>query len=107
MPGIPGMVQARPKAGSLRLKVWQSMRIMRRFSLPDLCRTTGARRDNVRKFVKRLEAHGYVALATKQLRGRPGSYHIWRLVKDTGPLYPTRCGRCGRPLRQPCEVRHD
>ena len=102
MPGIKGMTAAAPRKKAQRNKIWQSMRILRRFSISDLCRTAGAKRTNVRKFVKRLEVHGYVAQQGNFTGGRAGIFRGLRLVKDTGPVYPMRCELCGRPLGSPC-----
>ena len=102
MAGIKGMGYNAPRKKALRSKIWQSMRIMRRFTAVDLCRTTGAGRNNVRKFIRCLEAHGYVAQHGRYVGGRAGVFRGLRLVKDVGPAYPTRCEVCGRPLSQPC-----
>jgi hypothetical protein len=102
MPGIKGMTAAAPRSLALRNKIWRSMRILRRFTIPDLCRTAGAKRTNVRKFVKRLEVHGYVAQLGGYVSGRAGVFRGLRLVKDVGPVYPMRCELCGRPLGSPC-----
>ena len=102
MPGIKGMIPSIPNAGTLRGKIWQSMRIFRRFTIADLCRTTGAKRSNVRKFVRRLEVHGYVVQQGSFTSGRAGVFRGLRLVKDIGPVYPMRCDTCGRPLGAPC-----
>jgi len=102
MAGIKGMVSAKPRPNAVRRKVWQSMRIMRRFTVPDLCRTSGAKRNNVRKFLRRLREHGYAAPFGTYVSGRTGSFQSWRLVKDAGPDHPLRCERCGRPLSEPC-----
>jgi hypothetical protein len=102
MPGYKGMTSALPRKSALRCKIWQSMRIMRRFTVAELCRTTGAKRSNVRKFVKRLETHGYVAQQGGFAGGRPGLFRGLRLVKDIGPRHPLRCETCGRPLCEPC-----
>jgi hypothetical protein len=106
MPGIKGMTHAAPNKRALRNKIWQSMRILRRFTLADLSRTSGATRTNVRKFVKRLEAHGYVVQHGPYVRGRAGIYRGLRLVKDTGPFYPLRCNTCGRSMSEPCAPEH-
>ena len=102
MPGIKGMTPSIPNAGTLRGKIWQSMRILRRFTVADLCRTTGAKRSNVRKFIKRLEAHGYVMQQGVFTGGRAGEFRGLRLVKDIGPAHPMRCDTCGRSLNEPC-----
>ena len=102
MPGFKGMTSAVPRKNALRCKIWQSMRIMRRFTIADLCRTTGANRNNVRKFVRSLEVHGYVAQLGEYVSGRAGVFRGLRLVKDVGPQRPLRCEICGRPLCEPC-----
>lgn len=103
MPGIKGMTAAKPRSNAQRRKIWQSMRIMRRFTIPDLCRTAGTRRSNTRKFLLRLVVHGYAAPFGTFTGGRAGEYQSWRIVKDTGPDYPLRCEICGRALCEPCE----
>ncbi|WP_419657725.1 hypothetical protein Dvar_68500 [Desulfosarcina variabilis str. Montpellier] len=103
MPGIKGMTDSRPRRTAVRMKVWQSMRIMGRFTIPDLCRTSGASSSNVRKFIHRLVEHGYVAMHQPNVSGQTGSYHCWRLVKNIGREYPMKCERCGRVLGEPCE----
>jgi len=103
MPGIKGMAYARPRQGAVRRKIWQSMRILRRFTIPDLCRTASASHGNVKKFVRSLTVHGYVAKFGTYVSGRKGSYQQFRLVRDIGPDYPTVCDRCGNPLSAACK----
>lgn len=102
MPGIKGMGNGKARPGNVRLKIWQSMRVMRRFTIPDLCRTSGASDTNVRKFVRNLWRHGYVAKTGTYISGRPGLYQGFRIAIDTGPVYETRCRFCHRPLHHPC-----
>lgn len=102
MPGIKGMSAAKPRAGNLRLKIWQSMRVMRRFTVPDLCRTSGANLNNVQKFVRSLLRHGYIAKIGTYVSGRAGSYQSFRIAIDTGPQYESRCRFCKQPLESPC-----
>ena len=104
MPGIKGMVCRQPRPNAVRLKVWQSMRSLRRFTVPDLCRTSGpgAKASNVRKFLWRLENHGYVAKHDRHESGHAGVYQGWRLVRDIGPKYPMVCNRCGNVLGAAC-----
>lgn len=101
MAGKKGM--KRPSIeGAARRKVWRSMRIFRRFTVPDLCRTSGANINNVLRFLHGLQKHGYVAPFGTYVGGRAGSYKSWRLVRDTGPEHPVRCDRCGNALSKPC-----
>ncbi len=107
MPGKKGMTHNRPRKNTDRSRIWQSMRIMKLFTIPDLCRTSGAGLYNTRKFVRRLHAHGYVAKHGGYTSGRTGSYQGWRIVKDTGPCYPTICEVCGRSVQEPCEPKKE
>ncbi len=102
MAGKKGM-KCPSRPGAARRKVWQSMRIMRQFTIADLCRTSCAKRNNVRKFMAGLSRHGYIARFGKYVSGRAGSYQPWRLVRDTGPRHPVTCDRCGNALGKPCE----
>jgi hypothetical protein len=103
MPGVKGMVESKPRPAAVRNRIWKSIRILRRFTQPDLVRTSPpASIDNVRKFLKRLEVHGYVAKTGCFTGGRPGRYQSYRLVRDHGPTHPLRCERCGRPLCEKC-----
>lgn len=102
MAGKIGM--KRPSSAQVaRRKVWQSMRIMRRFTIADLCRTSGAENNNVLRFLHGLQKHGYVASFGQYISGRAGSYKSWRLMRDTGPDHPVRCDRCGNALQKPCK----
>jgi hypothetical protein len=102
MAGIKGMLPAKPKKNAMRRKVWQSMRIMRHFTGPDLCRASGAGLSNVCHFIRALARHGYIAKDRGYVSGRAGVYQPWRLVRDIGPDYPMRCDRCGLSLSQTC-----
>lgn len=102
MAGIKGMIAKKQRENTTRRRIWQSMRIFRRFTLPDLCRTADANSSNTRKFLRRLVVHGYVQPIGGRVRGRAGSYQGWRLVHDIGPNYPMRCDKCGRPLGEAC-----
>lgn len=51
MAGKKGQIQRNLYKKAGRQKVWQSMRILKRFSLPDLMRTSGEAESNVRKVV--------------------------------------------------------
>lgn len=107
MPGYSGMVAAKPRRDTVRYKVWRSIRILRRFTIPDLVRTSGAKTSNTRRFVRGLVRHGYAVPVGTYVSGRTGSYQGYRLVRDTGPDHPTRCHHCGQPLGFACEVRDE
>lgn len=89
MAGKKGMIHQSPDTTCLRQKMWQSMRILKRFNLPDILRTVpGATMTNARKFFTRLETCGYIGRIGSYVSGRPGEYKAYALLKDTGPVMP-------------------
>ncbi|PLX92151.1 MAG: hypothetical protein C0621_10385 [Desulfuromonas sp.] len=93
------MAHKRGRGGAVRRKMWQSMRIIRRFTIPDIVRTApGTTYGNARKFIANLVRHGYVVKNRGYSGGRLGEFQVFTLVKDVGPEYPTICARCGQPM---------
>jgi hypothetical protein len=87
------------KKRTFRQQMWQSMRIKRHFTIPDLLITVpGAIRSNAQKMVYRLEGHGVIRKAGPSGSGRPGFFQTYRLVCDTGPNPPDICPNCGGKL---------
>ncbi|ABK99988.1 hypothetical protein Ppro_2382 [Pelobacter propionicus DSM 2379] len=73
----------------MRQRIWSAMRIMTRFTIPDLCRVVeGATTANVQSYVSRLHKEGYVGKIGKVRRGYAGEYQGYQLVKNTGPTMP-------------------
>ncbi len=72
----------------VRDRIWQSMRVLRRFTLPDLVATTGASRENAKKYVRGLVRAGYLRCLSPYARGRKGGHAVWMLARDTGPHAP-------------------
>ena len=83
-------VRRRPViATSMRQKMWQSMRIMKRFSIPDVLRTVdGSTHTNACKFFCRLEKAGIIGKTGSYVSGRTGEYQSYVLLKDMGPIMP-------------------
>lgn len=108
MTAVKGQVYSQPKQGTVRHMAWRSMRILRVFTTATVCRATpGAQRGNVKAFIAKLVRHGYVRRQGTYHICQPGQCQQYRLVKDTGPNYPTRCERCGRPLGERCKGESD
>ena len=80
-----------------RARIWTSMRVMRRFTLPELIVTAQAGESNARCYIGELHAAGYIAIAVPFRRGAIGGHQVWRLVRNTGPHAPRRIGRHTRP----------
>lgn len=71
-----------------RDRIWQSMRILRRFTLPDLCATAESGHANAKKYVIGLERSGYLRRIQERRSGYKGAYVVWMLTRDTGPQAP-------------------
>lgn len=71
---------------SHRQKMWLSMRILRKFTIPDVLRTAPpAKIENAYKFFGRLEAAGIIGKVGDFTAGRAGEYQRFVLLKDMGP----------------------
>jgi len=83
------MIPIRPPVQ--RVKIWRSMRMMRRFTIGDLCATAAASNHNVRTYLGALVRGGYVRKLKREVpkRGLEG-HAIFALIKDTGPMAPKR-----------------
>lgn len=100
MPGVKGMIQRRQRRGCDRARMWASMRIMRRFTSPDICKTSGAKLDNARKYIKRLARHGFVVAVGPKATGQPGQFQAYQIIPPTTPDHPIVCPRCGKSITE-------
>lgn len=103
MTGVKGQLHQKRRANTLRSRAWNSIRILRRFTLPDLCRTsaldTGANDyENLKKWVRKLAIHGYVAKEGRNRFRTAADYQVYRLARDIGPDHPLVCERCGSAI---------
>lgn len=97
--------KARDTAGSMRDKVWRLLRIRQKASVPEvvalLCDGDATEKqiecvtNNVQKYLRALRATGYLADMRREPGAKPTSngFKRYLLVRDTGPLAPTRRGK--------------
>ncbi|MEJ1402533.1 MAG: hypothetical protein RPU61_03315 [Candidatus Sedimenticola sp. (ex Thyasira tokunagai)] len=71
-----------------RDRAWQSMRILRQFTIPDLMGTADMGKDNARRYIRGLVLAGYLIVSRKKRNGHKGGHEVYRLVRDTGPRAP-------------------
>lgn len=71
-----------------RDRAWQSMRILRRFTLPDLCSTAEIGVDNVKRYVRGLTHANYLRCVRERQSGRKGGCSAWILIRNSGPQAP-------------------
>jgi len=106
MPGVKGMKRTPPR-NSARQKMWQTIRIKRRFDIRDLLITVpGAKADNARKLLNLLEQEGYIARITGYVTGRGGVYQGYRLIRDSGPECPVKSPSLEPRKKAELEERH-
>lgn len=95
MSGIRGQVKRAPIAtGKGRPKMWQTMRIMRQFTVADIEAAAEVTTTSARKYVHFLHVAGYVRCVQPVQSGRTGGHALYRLIRDTGPYAP-RIGKQG------------
>lgn len=89
MSGIAGQRKRAPMRGDqARQKMWNSMRILRRFTTADLQATAEIGNSHCRKYVKRLLDAGYLRVAQPKREGVSGGHAIYALVRDSGVHAP-------------------
>ncbi|SDO03401.1 hypothetical protein SAMN04488516_11711 [Desulfonauticus submarinus] len=67
------------RKNSARVKMWEAIRGLSRFTAFDVCQLSGASYQNVKRYLRALELAGYI-----ETRGKNGRWKIYKLIKDTG-----------------------
>jgi DNA-binding IclR family transcriptional regulator len=83
------------------------MRILRRFTIPDLVATAEIQRANVQAYLIGLERAGYVRREAERQSGHRLKCVVFRLIHDTGPQAPTLHKGQVRDLNTLPEITHD
>lgn len=92
MSGRQGMRQTVPMhVHQQRAKIWQAMRILRRFLISDLASTSEVPRKHAAVYLHRLRRAEYVREVQPRSRAAEA---VYQLVRNTGPLAP-RLGKHG------------
>lgn len=87
MSGVPGMVKRKAVPTTMRSRMWQSMRVMRRFSVRDLIAVAEASDSHVRRYVRELRRAGYVR-PVHITNFTALNDTIYLLIRNTGPQAP-------------------
>lgn len=88
MSGVIGMHRTVEARRTARDRIWQSMRILRRFTLPDLAATAEAGENNCLKYTRGLTAGGIVRVIKPKESGYKNGHIVWFLARDLGPKSP-------------------
>lgn len=93
--GKGGHTSPKTRRGTAQQLVWQSMRVLRTFTVCDLVATTGCSDSTARAYLSLLTKFGYVRrLPSTHMRlsneQRVGQRSRYKLLKNTGPVAPKR-----------------
>jgi len=73
----------------LHRRIWRSIRILRKFTIPVLVQTAPGSSERVaRQYVRDLLHGGFVKKHGSFIRGRVGEHQRYELLNDTGPMPP-------------------
>ena len=87
--GRKGMRKRAPLAANqARTRMWQSMRILRRFTSGDLQATAEVGASHSQKYVRMLLQAGYLRVVQAKQSGVTGGHAVYQLIRDTGPHAP-------------------
>lgn len=99
-PGEEGGSPALPAYNRGLRRAWQAMRVFGTFDAFRIATAAEISYDMARRYLHRLSKAGYVQLVRKAIPYRPGSYHTYQLIRDTGPDAPL-CSRRGGQVYDP------
>ena len=88
------------RSNTSRDQIWNSIRILRRFTLSALVMTSDAGMSNCKKYIRQLVKHGVVAEIPGYVGGRAGDRKGYRLAIDSAKR-PVSCAKCGRRITDP------
>ncbi|HET7300091.1 MAG TPA: hypothetical protein VFJ01_05505 [Oleiagrimonas sp.] len=95
MSGRTGQIKRAPIAsGKGRPKMWQTMRIMRQFTVADIESSAEVTNTAASKYVRFLHQAGYLRCVQAKESGRTGGHARYQLLRNTGPHAP-RIGKRG------------
>lgn len=102
MAGKRGM-KRKSDTSTVRRNIWRSIRIHKKFNVPDIQRSVpNSTYNNVCKYISLLLKHGYISKVQGFRAGHIGQFQTYRLERNPGPEHPNRCDRCGEPLTSAC-----
>lgn len=100
MPRVKGARDKYATPDNLRARAWQAMRKLRRFTRAQLqAAVSDLTQTNADKYIRSLRRAGYLRIVQEIVSGRPGSFNVYQLIRDTGPLCPV-CWSDGRVYDQ-------
>ncbi|EAU53560.1 hypothetical protein [Mariprofundus ferrooxydans] len=71
-----------------RYRAWQSMRMLRRFTIPEIVATAEISDSNATKYIRALVASGHLRIARAKRHGSAGGHAIYAVANNSGPIQP-------------------
>jgi len=83
------MTKRRPMHGTqARQRMWQSMRVLRKFTAAEIVATAEVGASNASKYIRSLVRTGYLRVVTPKQEGVTGGHAAYLLVRNSGPYAP-------------------
>ncbi len=83
-----GATSTRRPVTDTRQKVWNSIRVLKRFTSAQIEATAEVGQRNLNTYIRALSRAGYLALVRPRQSGKSLGHAIWRLSRDSGPQHP-------------------
>ena len=92
-PHLPGKNTTSPQPGSKRQKIWQAMRYLEVFTIPEIVALAECSRSSVERYLTDLCRYQYVVKLSgfnkrASMAKRRGWHNRYRLLSNTGHMYP-------------------
>lgn len=84
-----------PRNRSQRARLWSAIRVLKRFSLPELKMSAGASRRSTEDLINCLQRAGYLRLVERG-NSMAGTWSVYQLAANTGPKTPIITHNGGR-----------
>lgn len=92
-PHLPGKNTTSPRKKCIRQKIWNAIRYLNKFTIPEVMAAADCSKANVESYLMHLRRYGYVATVRKQnvklpMSKRKGHCNQYLLINNTGHKYP-------------------
>jgi hypothetical protein len=88
MPRAPGSSSKTHRVVCARQRLWNSIRVLKRFTAAQIEATAEVSPANLQKYLLALDRSGYLVKVRPKQNGCPGGHALWRLARDSGPRAP-------------------
>lgn len=82
------MPHRQPRIGNARQRIWNALRVYKRFTAAEIAPVAEATQDNVQKYLRALARSGYLRLERAKRNGCVDGHAVWKLLRNSGPRCP-------------------